>query len=120
MTNTYEKIKERSRVYRLFQRVSLIGEYKDNRGAPPPFNLLTLLAWLVSSHVSALPTSAALLYPTVRLHNFLSFLEPPYLTLRSNGVAGELPCLHPAHLRCLTLFYHSVTPFLIPSSHLRT
>ena len=34
MTNTYEKIKERSKVYRLFQRVSLIVEYKDNRGPP--------------------------------------------------------------------------------------
>ncbi|KAL1512225.1 hypothetical protein AB1Y20_005487 [Prymnesium parvum] len=53
MTNTYEKIKERSRVYRLFQRVSLIVDYKDNRGAPPPLNLIMLvfhmMRWLYSS-----------------------------------------------------------------------
>ncbi|KAL1512224.1 hypothetical protein AB1Y20_005487 [Prymnesium parvum] len=47
MTNTYEKIKERSRVYRLFQRVSLIVDYKDNRGAPPPLNLIMLVFHMV-------------------------------------------------------------------------
>ena len=48
MTSTYEKIRERTLAYRALQRASLIAEFKDDRGAPPPMNLVTSFFRVVS------------------------------------------------------------------------
>ena len=44
MTSTYEKIQQQSLAYRAEQQVSLIAEFKDERGPPPPFNIITSFA----------------------------------------------------------------------------
>ena len=46
MTSTYEKVQEQSLAYRAEQKVSLIAEFKDERGPPPPFNILTSLSMI--------------------------------------------------------------------------
>ena len=43
MTSTYEKVQGESHFYRAHQRVSLTAEFKDERGQPPPFNVIILL-----------------------------------------------------------------------------
>ena len=43
MTSAYEKIRVRSTEYRALQRMDLVIEFKDDRGAPPPLNLFELL-----------------------------------------------------------------------------
>ncbi|KAL1519094.1 hypothetical protein AB1Y20_003361 [Prymnesium parvum] len=48
MTNSYEKIKKESYLYRCFERVGVVVEYKDYRNAvPPPLNVV----WVVASVV---------------------------------------------------------------------
>ena len=47
MTSTYEKVQANSQSYRAHQMVSLIAEFKDDRGPPPPCNIVTFaLSWL--------------------------------------------------------------------------
>jgi len=41
MTSTYERIRSESLYYRAHQRCEFIIEFKDERAAPPPFNLIT-------------------------------------------------------------------------------
>ena len=40
MTTSFEAIKQASSVFRLFERVRTIIEYKDDTGLPSPFNLI--------------------------------------------------------------------------------
>jgi hypothetical protein len=41
MTSTYERIRSESQEYRALQHAQFILEFKDERSAPPPLNLLT-------------------------------------------------------------------------------
>lgn len=43
MTSTYEKIRSESLYYRALQRCEFVREYKDERGAPPPINLIAFI-----------------------------------------------------------------------------
>jgi hypothetical protein len=47
MTSIYERVKANSESYRAFQMGSLIIACKDDRGAPPPLNVIVLLSKLV-------------------------------------------------------------------------
>ena len=40
MTSSYERIVPNSKIHLLYQRLTLVREYKDTRTAPPPLNLL--------------------------------------------------------------------------------
>ena len=48
MTSTYEHIKDNAAYYKAQDRLELVKEFKDERGPPPPFNLLGLAVDLLS------------------------------------------------------------------------
>jgi len=48
MTSTYEHIKDNAAYYKAQDHLELVKEFKDERGPPPPFNLLGLAVDLLS------------------------------------------------------------------------
>lgn len=50
MTSTYERIVSKSFYYRALQRAEFVVEFKDERGFPPPLNILTLWRRLLPRH----------------------------------------------------------------------
>ena len=93
MTSTYDKIRSESLYYRALQRCQFITEYKDERGAPPPVNLITTFLNLVPSA----PTTYA------QAHHHPPCLAPP--------CAPSTPSLSRAHALPL------MPPPLLPSGH---
>lgn len=56
MTSTYERIRSESQEYRALQHAQFILEFKDERSAPPPLNLLTsIFAGLPSRWTGLIP-----------------------------------------------------------------
>ena len=94
MTETYQRVRESSMLYWLFERAQLIQEFKRKGAMPPPLNILTIIWHDLPLAVSFVDVRKAYFngVPRRRLHLFF----PKELGLEKGAVAHLKRCVYGA------------------------